>query len=702
MEQFQAFFCRIADILIRTRDAMLANEEQMLVTALMLITLTGLLGGVIAKKLKQPLILGYILCGVFVGFAYKAGFGTAANVSLNSLANIGVALLLFSMGLEFSKKDILPVYKISVWGSLAQVAVTFCAGTGIAYGLSRFKPDLFNGITSYMLFATAFVSTSTAVLLKTLTSKGRMGTLSSRVMIGVSIVQDLTVIPIMLLVGQLHSFSGVSDGKVFWLLGGVVFIILLVTLGAKYIPMWLEHIARMESKELFLLAVTGLALGIGYLTERFELSFSFGAFITGIILSDSAYGKKALYEMMPVRDIFAMLFFVSIGMMLDISFLTQNFVLVCVLVLITGLSRTVFLSAVTWFSGYRNVIPIAMLLGMFPTSEIAFVVIQSGQNAGIFTPGLYSLILCVVVCSMIVSPAIDSLTSPVYSLLRRTLWKHTARQDIVIPPPDLNNHVIIAGGGAIARSIAMLLTRLQLPYIIIETEYPSFQEARKNQLICLYGDPQQEVILTGAGIAHARILLLAATGFEDNLAVIHAARNLNPDITIVARADSQDEVTMLHRENIFEIVQPKLEAGLELTRQALLSMQVPPVEIQNYLDAVRFDRYKPLMEGSDDFSTIAKMRSFAGLVALNWIKLPEISPFTGKMLSESGIRSQYGVLVVGILRNGKFLSNPAPSTMLETNDILAVIGTPVEQKNFGLAAGSPLGATPAAAEARSV
>jgi CPA2 family monovalent cation:H+ antiporter-2 len=205
-------------------------------------------------------------------------------------------------------------------------------------------------------------------VLKTLESKRRMGTLSSKVMIGVSIVQDLTVIPLMLLICKLDNLSSGLVSTIRPLALGAVFMFLMLTIGARFIPFLLRQVARFESKELFLFAVTGLALGIGLLSEAMQVSFSFGAFLAGIVLSESDYGKRALYEMTPVRDLFAMLFFVSIGMMLNVAYLLQNLPLVLLLMVVTSLSRTIFLAAVSWFSGYRNIIPIAMLFGMFATS----------------------------------------------------------------------------------------------------------------------------------------------------------------------------------------------------------------------------------------------------------------------------------------------------------------------------------------------
>lgn len=674
------------------------SQPEMLATSLIAVVITGLIGGLLAKKLRQPLLLGYILAGVFAGIAYQ-GFGPDATATLASLANIGVALLLFTMGLEFEKKDLRPIRNVAVWGTLSQVVFTLFAGAGIAWLLNR-TDGIFATWSAMLVFGTAFVSTSTAVVLKTLTSRGQMTRLSSKVMIGMSIVQDLTVIPLFMIVSSLSDFSGGLTNALKPLVLGALFMVLMLTIGARYIPLLLKFVAKFNSRELFLLAVTGVALGGGQIADCMEVSFSFGAFLVGIALSDSDFGKKALGEMVSVRDLFAMLFFVSIGMMLDTGFLLGHWKTVLAVMLATSLSRTLFLGIVTWCSGYRNVIPVAMFFGMIPTSEIAFVVIQLARQEGVFGEEVYSLVLCAVVCSMLVGPLMDSLTSPVYSLFRKTIWKNSlVAHNVTLPPPDLADHVIVAGGDNIARSIAYLLEQRGLPYLIIENSYNAYQKARGEHLMCLYGEPQQEVILRAAGIEHARLLLAASPSFRENLEVIKMANKLHPDIPVVTRADAPDEVELLHDDcRVFEIVQPKFEAGLEMTRQALLRLKVSAVEIQNYMDSVRFDHYKPLRDGMSEASMADDLRSFTGLVALNWIRIPENSPLVGRAIAESRIRSITGVSVVGVMRDRRFISNPSPNLTFSPGDILAVIGESDQNACFERMCGSELADTPAAAE----
>ena len=689
-------------------SSMSATDEEAILTALLLIVVTGLIGGIAAKKLRQPLILGYILAGVLVGVLFKAGFGEVANTAITSLANVGVALLLFSMGLEFSKKDIRPIFKIAVFGALAQVIFTFLAGTGIAWLLSRdpavnFAGEthipLFSSNVSLFLFGICFVSTSTAVVLKTLSSKGFENSLSGRVMIGVSIVQDLTVMPLMLLVCQLGALSSSGGGisSLMPLVLSTTFMALMLTVGARYLPKLTEHAARLESKELFLLSITGIALVSGAISVVMQVSFSFGAFLAGIVLSDSAYGKKALSELSPVRDFFAMLFFVSIGMMLDVRYLGMHWGLVAVLVVLTGFARTAFLAAVTWIFKYRNVIPVAMLFGMFPTSEIAFVVIGTGLLAGFITTELYSLILCVVVCSMIVGPIVNNLTVPVYSLLRRTVWRNLQSKSIELPQPDLEEHMVLIGGGRISRVIAHVLTRLKLKYVIVEPSYDCYREAQAEGLNVIYGDPMSDIILTAAHIRDAKVLVPMLDKLEECLAVIELARKFNPDILTDMCAASPENEKRLSDETVNEIILSNFEVSLELTRRILVLNDISEARIQNYLDSVRASRYKPMLEDSPAFALAEKIRAFNGMIALQWTQVQPDSPLAGRSIEESQVRARTGMSIVGVIHKGRVDANPRPDTVLHAGDLIAAIGNEEQAAAFAQLTHSPMAGSPESA-----
>ena len=666
------------------------TAETVLLESLIAVIVMGLLGGLLARWLKQPLILGYIFAGILFGVIERCGvhalgdprFMILVNNSLTTLANVGVALLLFSMGLEFEKKDLKPIWNVAVFGTLGQVLFTLFAGTGIAWGITRFTDIPLGSVSSMLVFGAAFVSTSTAVVLKTLTSRGRMGTLSSKVMIGMSIVQDLTVIPIFLIVSKMGNLKDGVPSALAPLVLLVVCIVLLMTVGGKLFPLCLNAVGRTGLQELYLLAAVGIALLSGLFADWFQVSFSFGAFLAGIALSSADDGRKAVSSMAPVRDLFAMLFFVSIGTMLDVDFLLGHWLVILGVMFATSLSRTVFLAIVTGLNGFRNVIPFAMFFGMFPTSEIAFVLIQLARTDGLFSDEICSLVLAAVICSMLLGPLFDGLTSPVYRFyirFRDRIGKKFTPQSDKTFVRQCSDHVVIAGGEKIGLYIAEQLEEEQVPYIIISSmrvEVP-VREGELSPLII--GDPQQESMLKAAGIERARILLAAANDFSDNIAVIRAANRLRPGINVVTRVGTEEDARKLRNIpglNLYDFVQPKFEAALEMVRQVFLLESKPMTEVQNYMERIRDTHYRPLYKELGLDRMPGGYHTFAGIIRMMWADIESGSGLAGVSIAESQIRSRTGASVVGVKRGSLALvTNPRPQFVLNAGDTVAVIGT---------------------------
>ena len=282
---------------------------------IVIIVVASLLGGLLAQRLRQPLVLGYILAGAAVG---PYGFAVVSDMhEIELLAEIGVALLLFALGLEFAFRDLMPVRAIALVGTPIQIAVTIAYGFGLGTWLGwDWRSALWlGGLISL---------SSTMVVLRTLMSQGRMGTLSSRVMIGVLIVQDLAVVPLMIILPQLHdpqtglALLGLAALK------AALFLALTIGVGVRWLPRLMVTIAGWNSRELFLLSITAIGLGIGYATHLVGLSFALGAFVAGMVLSESDYGHQALSDILPLRDLFGLLFFASVGMMFDPAFLVDH------------------------------------------------------------------------------------------------------------------------------------------------------------------------------------------------------------------------------------------------------------------------------------------------------------------------------------------------------------------------------------------
>ncbi len=630
-----------------------------------IIVVAALIGGLIAQQLRQPLILGYILGGVLVG-PHIGGVTVSELRDIELLAEIGVALLLFALGLEFSLRELKPVRKIALIGTPLQLLLTMGFGYAVGRGLNLDKlPALWLG---------ALISlSSTMVLLKTLMSQGRLGTLSSRVMIGMLIVQDLAVIPMMIILPQLGNPQAGLPLLGLAALKAAVFLFLMIVVGTRVIPRLMIYVASWNSRELFLLAVTAAGLGVGYAAHEFGLSFAFGAFVVGMVLSESDYSHHALSNIIPLRDLFGLLFFASVGMLFDPTYLTDNLGTVLVVVFLVMLAKGLIFGGIGRLFGYGNVVPLALGLGLFQVGEFSFVLARVGlASAGIDTE-LYSLVLTTAIITMVLTPAISGLTEPLYSL-RRRWFRHEPLQTINLPRTELRDHVIIAGGGEIGQYIARVLLRLKLAFILIELDYRCVEQLKSQGLPVIYGDAGEPVVLEAAKIGQARLLLVTAPASVTSNSIAVAVRHLNPSLHIVARADGIDEMKLLHQRGVFEVVQPKFEAGLEITRQALLHLELPAPDIQRFTDAVRRELYAPLYQTHDQYRTVAQLQEASRLLQLGWVSLEAGSPLIGRTIQELGIRARTGASVVGVMRSSTLHPNPLPEFSFALGDIVAVIG----------------------------
>ena len=433
---------------------------------------------------------------------------------------------------------------------------------------------------------------STMVILKTLMGQGRLGTLSSRVMIGILIVQDLAVVPMMIILPQLNdpafSFSVLGLAA----LKAAVFLILMFVVGTRGIPRLVAYVAKWNSRELFLLAITAIGLGIGYVTYLFGLSFAFGAFVAGMVLSESDFGHQALSDIIPLRDLFGLLFFVSVGMLLDPAFLVANWSTILAIVLLVALGKGLILGGISRAFGYGNIIPIAVGMSMFQIGEFSFVLARVGANTGSISPDLYSLILTTAIITMVLTPLISGLASSVYAIQKR-LKPRDPLQTINIPASGLTNHVVIAGGGRIGKYIANLLSQMALDFVIIEIDHREVELAKEAHFPIIYGDASQELVLEAAFVSHAQMVLITTPGILVTKTIVERVRQLHPTINIVARAEGLEPMQALYEQGVYEVVQPEFEAALEMARQALLHLNVPDLEIQKHAEKVRQDLYIP-------------------------------------------------------------------------------------------------------------
>jgi len=657
-----------------------------LVADLTLIILAAVAGAFLAQRFRQPLIVGYILAGVVVG-PFTGGISVVNTHDIEQLSELGVVLLLFSLGLEVSFHELSPVRTVALAGGAVQIVVTLLFGftIGRAIGWASVPSMWFGALVSL---------SSTMVALKTIQAQGRLGTLSSRVMLGILVVQDLAIVPLTIILPELSDpASGlarvsIAAVRAIALLGVIIFG------STKLVPRLMAFVARWNSRELFLMATIAVAVGVAYATWAFGLSLALGAFVAGLVINESEYAHQALSDIGPLRDVFGMLFFVSVGMLLDPKYAWGHPALLAAVVLAVMVGKAAILAGVVRLFGYTHVIPLATGLTLFQIGEFAFVLATVGRSTGAIGPDVYSLTLSTAILTMVLTPAISGLTPAVYERFRHTRTQE--RLEIInVPKGGLSNHVMIAGAGRVGRTIADALAHLNLPCVLIELDDRRVRQARLAGLPVIYGDATQPVVLEAAGLRRAVALLVTLPSFSDARAMVTTVRQVRPDLSIIARADGVEAVRELYGLGIQEVASPQYEAAIEMTRQALAHFNVPAHEILQVASAIRHQGYALAKDaGGSGLSLMSQISEVARQLEFTWLGVSAASPLGGQTLGGLRLRTTMGVSVVGIIREGALIANPESSARLESGDLVAVLGTRDQIARFESAARAPL--TPAA------
>jgi monovalent cation:H+ antiporter-2, CPA2 family len=638
-----------------------------------LILVAALIGGLVAQRLGLPLVLGYILAGVAVG--PNTGGPTVSSVhDIELLAEIGVALLLFAIGLHFSLDELSPVRRVALLGTAGQMVLTIAFG----YGLGRL---LGFGWQEAAWFGALLSLSSTAVVLKSLSEQGVMGTLSSRVIIGMLIVQDLAVVPLIILLPELANIGAGLSKLGVAVLRAVLFIAVMVAFGRRVLPWLMARVAAWGSRELFLISVVGIGLGVGYATYLFGLSFAFGAFVAGVVLSQSDYSHQALADVEPLRDVFAMLFFVSVGMLLDPAFLLRNAATVVLVILLVLVVKGLVFAGVVRAFGYGNIIPFAVGLGLFQVGEFSFVIARVGLDSEAISGRSYSMMLTTAVVTMALTPFTMRLAPVLYGR-----WRERFPREVMstynLPETGLRDHVLIAGYGRVGSFVARLLARLGQPFSVVDSNPGRGDEARDSGYAVVYGDAGAGPVLEAAGVRRARLVIVTVPDPVGARLVVERARSINPNVHVVARAATVEQIEELGRLGVYEAVHPESEAGLELGRQALSHLGVAAGEVQRFADEVRRELYAPITRQGTEGDLLAQLERASRQIETQWIRLPENSSLKGRSIGELGVRTETGASVVAIVRGDLVLPSPGPEARFEPGDLVGVLGTPQQRAAF--------------------
>lgn len=557
----------------------MAGQQGLVVLVIALVA--AFIGGMIARQLRLPVIIGYLVAGIVIG-PHGLDFVTD-TAQIETIAEIGVALLVFAIGMEVSLKTLRKLGLATALGSLAQVVITMLLGMCI--GLVLGWPVLHSVIFGFII---AF--SSTTIMLKVLIDRGELDTTHGRIMLGFNMVQDLWIIPIMVLLPVLKGGDW-TEALGIAVLKAVLFLGALFLLGLWVLPRILKRVAAVRSRELFLLAIFGLCIAIAFLSDYFGLSIVLGAFVAGVLISESDYAYQAIADVVPLRDVFATVFFVSLGMLIDLRFFTDNVaqVLIVVAVIITG--KFIIVSIIPRIMGYSIRTALLTGSGMFQMSEFGFVLAAAAIAAGVISKDVYDLVLPVAAITLLLAPFGIGTMSRIY----RKLSQHERISKVLSRRSDpdftqgfkLTNHVVICGGGRVGKILIDVLEKRGFSRLVIDEDPRAIAEIRERGIPCIYGDSSNPDILSRAVLDKAKVMVIT---IDDPIATELAVKNalaINPKLDIVARVQFDEHGDVLRKMGVTEIVRPDFEAGLEMVRHTLHRYGLTGAEIQYILNILR-------------------------------------------------------------------------------------------------------------------
>jgi CPA2 family monovalent cation:H+ antiporter-2 len=633
---------------------------------LVLVLVAAVLGGALAWRLGQPLVLGYVLGGVAIS-PFTPGPAVTATHNFEAFAEIGVVLLMFSIGLEFSLKDLLRVKGVAVIGGTLGTALSI--GLAVVVGLGLGWP-LQQGLVIGIVISVA----STMVLARLLLDRGELHTRHGRVLVGISLVEDLAVVLLLALMPALG--AGGPDRLLALGRGlGLAFLILVpfAALAARVVVPLLTRVARTRNQELFLLVALALGLGTAALTQAVGLSLALGAFMAGLLISSSDFAHEMLARLLPLRDTFGAFFFVTIGALIDPRQVLDHLPLLGVIVALVVVGKLVVRFGVVWLFGETVWTAALTAIGLAQIGEFSFVLVQAARQEGYIGVDVYQTTLAASLLTILINAVMVRLAPRYLGALRVA----TA----ALPPGDggaeaLKGHVVLCGYGRVGSAVAEALDTFHVRWVVIENDPDVVRGLRERGVPSVFGDAGHGRLLEQAGAARATLVVLALPETDRVRLAVRNVRALNPTVPILARAHELQYHDLLREAGATEVIQPELEAASTLIRHALRRLALPRERVLAYLEQYResMDPAGPhVVEG--------------GLPQLREVTLEDGS-LSDRTLHDARVRERFGVSVVAITRaDGTLVPHPSADTMLRAGDRVRLFGLP-EQIDALLAYGA--------------
>ncbi len=629
----------------------------------------------IFTKLKIPTVVGYLLTGILAGPHLLSLVQGEHEIEV--LAEIGVILLLFTIGLEFSLKHLLKIRKIVFFGGLLQVSIT----AGIFYVVSVFY-DLSWQTSIFIGFLVAL--SSSALVLKLLQERSELSSNYGRTILGILIFQDLLLVPLLLFTNLLGKNDVYLSRELLLLALKAIFIIGFVYAGNKWLlPKLLQIIAMTKNQELFMMSIFLICLSIALLTSMLGMSLAFGAFLAGLMISESPYSHNAFSNLIPFKDTFTSFFFVSIGMLLDLTFVVDNYLLVIFSLLLVIIIKTIIAGGTGFILGHTLRGTVLVGLALSQVGEFSFILAKIGLNNSIINEYFYQLFLAVAIITMALTPFLMNLSKLVVNVLLKLPLPDFLINGLFplkeTEIPNFTNHLVIIGTDTSALKLSLMAKLNNLHHVSIIFDPLLAKDKIQNGDSVVYGDAVNEPILLKAHVDTAEIVLISVGRLIPSMAIIEKVRSINKQAYIIARAKHIQYVEQLYRLGADQVLPEKLEIAIDLFNRVLVKKLYPQKEVNRILTHIRnlnlgeFSE-KDIINQPTMFDELRNMNISA-------IKLEANSLADGKSLGDIQLRSKTGVTLLAIKRGSSVIEHPNPNTIFQPNDTVYLLGNP-EQVNM--------------------
>lgn len=648
------------------------HHEISLITNISVALVAAFAGGFLARRLGLPTIVGYLLAGMAIG-PFTPGFvGDVEDIS--QLAEIGVIFLMFGVGLHFSLKDLWAVRQVAVPGAILQMVLA----TLLGFGLTRLWGW---SVGAGLVLGLAISIASTVVLLRGLMDNGLLNTNAGQVAVGWLVLEDLATVGLLVLLPVMFA-SNAGDpwlGAGSAILKAAIFVGLMLFVGARLLPWLLTAIVHSRSRELFILAAVAIAMGTAFGSAAlFGVSLALGAFLAGVVLGETELSHQIGDEVLPFRETFAVIFFVSVGMLVNPMYLLANAgqVLALTALIVAGKAVVTQLLGLVLPASGRTMLVVSA--GLSQIGEFSFIVGQAGVSLGVLTQDQYSLILAGALLSIMLNPLMFRAIPFAERALQRIPWlwvkldRHPRPAELPALPQD--GHVVVVGYGRVGKHVVTVLERLDIPRLVVEVDQARAVEFTARGVPTLFGDAANSEVLTHAGLAQARALVVTVPNEAAAELIVAAARDLAPNLPVIARAATTSGVSRLINLGAQDVIHPELEGGLEVVRHTLMRLDYPPTQVQSYTDAVRRDQYDTSVSSPAEHQVLDQLLHTARGMAISWRAVPADSPLVGHSLAEVNLRAQTGASVIALIRDQQVLANPKSNTIFLAHDMVGLIG----------------------------